>query len=98
MQATMIGRCKPRVCRFARRWGPTSHSICKGEFMVFVHLRGILLGGVALACLIAPPVSTAQAAPGHEATISAAPGTLVRWTAPGATRCSRSEIGRETGR
>src|ERR1039458_9954240 len=56
--------------------------------MVFVHLRGILLGGVALACLIAPPVSTAQAAPGHEATIAAAPGTLVRWTAPGATRCS----------
>ncbi|MGD0788226.1 MAG: M23 family metallopeptidase [Terracidiphilus sp.] len=56
--------------------------------MVFVHLRGILLGGVALAWLIPPPVLTAQPAQGHEATISAAPGTLVRWTAPGATRCS----------
>jgi hypothetical protein len=40
---------------------------------------------LALVCLISPPVSTAQ---GHEATITAAPGTLVRWAAPGATRCS----------
>ncbi len=53
--------------------------------MMAVHLRGILLGAVALVCLIPPTVSTAQ---GHEATISAAPGTLVRWAAPGATRCS----------
>src|ERR1017187_6191999 len=88
MQATMIRKCKRRVCRFARRWGPTSHFICKEEFMVFAYLRGILLGGVALACLIPPPVSAGQAAMGHEATIAAAPGTLVRWPAPGATRCS----------
>jgi hypothetical protein len=53
--------------------------------MMAVHLRGILFGALALLCLIPPPVSTAQ---GHEATISAAPGTLVRWAAPGATRCS----------
>jgi murein DD-endopeptidase MepM/ murein hydrolase activator NlpD len=53
--------------------------------MMFIHLRGILFGALALACLIPPPVSTAQ---GHEATISAAPGTLVRWAAPGAKRCS----------
>src|SRR5271157_6150291 len=55
------------------------------EFMMVIHLRGLLLGALALVCLIPPPVSTAQ---GHEATISAAPGTLVRWAAPGATRCS----------
>ena len=53
--------------------------------MRFVHLRGIIFGALALVCLISPPVSTAQ---GHEATITAAPGTLVRWAAPGATRCS----------
>jgi hypothetical protein len=53
--------------------------------MRFVHLRGILFGALALVCLIPLPVSTAQ---GREATISAAPGTLVRWAAPGATRCS----------
>jgi hypothetical protein len=53
--------------------------------MVVIHLRGILFGALALLCLIPPPVSTAQ---GHEATISAAPGTLVRWAAPGAKRCS----------
>lgn len=50
-----------------------------------IHLRGIIFGTLALLCFILPSVSTAQ---GHEATISAAPGTLVRWTAPGATRCS----------
>lgn len=50
-----------------------------------IHLRGIIFGTLGLVCFIPPPVSTAQ---GHEATISAAPGTLVRWTAPGATRCS----------
>ncbi|MGB2676683.1 MAG: M23 family metallopeptidase [Candidatus Acidiferrum sp.] len=53
--------------------------------MMVIHLRGILLGALALVCLIPPPVSTAQ---GHEATISAAQGTLVRWAAPGAKRCS----------
>jgi hypothetical protein len=53
--------------------------------MMAVHLRGILFGALALLCLIPPPVSTAQ---GHEATITAAPGTLVRWAAPGAMRCS----------
>jgi hypothetical protein len=53
--------------------------------MMAVHLRGILFGAVALVWLIPPPVSTAQ---GHEATISAAPGALVRWAAPGATHCS----------
>jgi hypothetical protein len=53
--------------------------------MMVIHLRGIIFGTVALVCFIPPSVSTAQ---GHEATISAAPGTLVRWTAPGATRCS----------
>ena len=53
--------------------------------MRFVHLRGIIFGALALVCLIPLPVSTAQ---GHEATISAAPGTLVRWAAPGVTRCS----------
>ena len=50
-----------------------------------IRLRGIIFATLALVCFIPPPVSTAQ---GHEATISAAPGTLVRWAAPGATRCS----------
>jgi hypothetical protein len=50
-----------------------------------IHLRGILFGALALVCLIPSPVSIAQ---GHEAAISAAPGTLVRWAAPGAKRCS----------
>jgi len=49
------------------------------------HRRGIVFATLAWVCFISPPVSTAQ---GHEATISAAPGTLVRWTAPGAARCS----------
>ena len=53
--------------------------------MMAVHLRSILFGSLALVCLVPPPVSTAQ---GQEATISAAPGTLVRWVAPGATHCS----------
>ncbi|MGB8260857.1 MAG: M23 family metallopeptidase [Terracidiphilus sp.] len=50
-----------------------------------VHLRSIFLGAAALVCLIPSPVSTAQ---GQEPTITAAPGSLVRWAAPGATRCS----------
>jgi hypothetical protein len=50
-----------------------------------IHLRGIIFGTLALVRFILPPVLMAQ---GHQATISAAPGTLVRWAAPGATRCS----------
>ena len=50
-----------------------------------IHLRNIVLATLALICFIPPPVSTAQA---PEATVSAAPGTLVRWRVPGATRCS----------
>jgi len=42
--------------------------------MMFIHLRGFFFWALALVCLIPPPVSTAQ---GHEATISAAPGTVV---------------------
>ncbi|MGB6691170.1 MAG: M23 family metallopeptidase [Terracidiphilus sp.] len=57
--------------------------------MMVAHLRGILLEALALACLIPAPVSTAQTALGREAATSAAPGTLVRWAAPGAKRCSR---------
>ena len=50
-----------------------------------IHPRGIFFATLALVCFISPSLSTAQ---GHEATISAAPGTLVRWAVPGATRCS----------
>lgn len=53
--------------------------------MMVSNLRGIVLGTLALVCFLPPSVSTAQA---QEATISAAPGTLVRWTVPGTTRCS----------
>jgi hypothetical protein len=56
-----------------------------GDFTMVIHLRGIIFATLALVCFIPPPVSTAQ---GHEAAISAVPGTLVRWAAPGATRCS----------
>ncbi|MGD0737022.1 MAG: M23 family metallopeptidase [Terracidiphilus sp.] len=52
---------------------------------MFIHLRGIGFATLALACFIPPTASTAQ---GSEATISAIPGSLVRWTVPGATRCS----------
>lgn len=50
-----------------------------------IHLRGMICATLALICFIPPPASTAQ---GHEATISAAAGTLVRWATPRATRCS----------
>jgi len=50
-----------------------------------IHPRGIIFSTLALVSFISPPVSTAQ---GHDAGISAAPGTVVRWTAKGATRCS----------
>jgi len=53
--------------------------------MMVSNLRGIVLATLALACFLPAPVSTAQA---QEPTISAAPGSLVRWTVPGATNCS----------
>jgi hypothetical protein len=52
--------------------------------MVIFRCR-LLLGALVLVCSISPLALAAQA---HGATISAAPGTLVRWTAPGAKRCS----------
>src|SRR5579864_3840677 len=50
-----------------------------------ILLGRLLFGAVVLVCSICPP---AMAAKGHGATISAAPGTLVRWAVPGAKRCS----------
>ena len=50
--------------------------------MMAVLLRRLLLGALTLGC------SPAWAAQGHVPTISAAPGTLVRWGAPGTTRCA----------
>ena len=50
-----------------------------------ISVRWLLLGASAFACLSPHPVLAAQ---GPGATVSAAPGTLVRWTAPGTTRCS----------
>jgi Peptidase family M23 len=50
-----------------------------------ILLRRLLLGALTLVCSIFPPALAAQ---GHGATISAAPGTLVRWTVPGAQRCT----------
>jgi hypothetical protein len=55
------------------------------EFKVVILLRRLLLGAVALVFSMPLPALFAQ---GHGATVSAAPGTLVRWTAPGAKRCS----------
>jgi murein DD-endopeptidase MepM/ murein hydrolase activator NlpD len=49
------------------------------------HLRSVLFGAFAFVTLIAPSLSTAQA---NEATISAAPGSLVRWVVPGTLHCS----------
>jgi hypothetical protein len=65
-----------------------SHNLCKVKIMTVVHLRGFFFGVLALACLNPQPGSRAQSAPAREATISAYPGTLVRWAARGATRCS----------
>jgi hypothetical protein len=48
-------------------------------------IRWLLLEASAFACLSSHPVLAAQR-PG--ATVSASPGTLVRWTAPGTTHCS----------
>ena len=56
--------------------------------MFFVRLRNILLPALALVCLIPTSFSTGQTTQGHEAATSAAQGTLVRWAAPGAKRCS----------
>ena len=48
-------------------------------------LRRLLLGALTLVCSILPPALAAQ---GDASAISTAPGTLVRWSAPGAKRCS----------
>jgi len=50
-----------------------------------ICLRPLLLGTLALAYSIPHP---AQAAAGPIATLTAAPGSLVRWSAPGAKRCT----------
>jgi len=50
-----------------------------------ILLRPLLLGAVVLVCSIPPP---ALARKRQGAAVSAAPGTLVRWAAPGAKRCS----------
>jgi len=50
-----------------------------------IPVRWLLLGASAFACLSPHPVLAAQ---GPRATVSAAPGTLVRWRASGTTRCS----------
>lgn len=53
--------------------------------MNYLHLRALLPGALALAAFLAPSLSPAQTpAP----TITAAPGTLVRWVAPGTLHCS----------
>jgi len=60
-------------------------------------LRPLILGALALFCLALPSYSSAQTAPStksgapanaNEPTISANPGTVVRWTTPGARRCT----------
>ncbi len=51
-----------------------------------VLLRSLLLGMLAVVYTIPCPALAAQK-PGARITITAAPGTLVRWTAPGTTRC-----------
>jgi len=56
--------------------------------MFVVLLRRILLPALALAYLIPTPFSSGQTPQGHEAATTTAPGTLVRWAAPGAKRCS----------
>ena len=54
--------------------------------MMVILLRRLLLGALTLVCSILPPALAAQR---HEATtISAEPGTLVRWSVPGAQRCT----------
>jgi murein DD-endopeptidase MepM/ murein hydrolase activator NlpD len=56
--------------------------------MTVVRSRTICRGALALAWLILPPLLAAQAARQPEPTISAAPGTLVRWRVAGAARCT----------
>src|SRR5512140_3876707 len=51
-------------------------------------VRWLVLAASSLACLSPHRVLAAQ---GHGATISAAPGTLVRWSAPGTKRCRMKE-------
>src|ERR1035438_4907271 len=84
MQLTGIRNWKFRICPFVQVQVQL-RTLCMGDFTMVIHLRGIVFAALALVCFIPPPVSTAQ---GHEATISAVPGTLVRWASPGATRCS----------
>jgi hypothetical protein len=60
------------------------HSFNKRKSMIVNQLRAIAFGALAFVSFN-PPVSSAQE---HETTISAAPGTLVRWVAPGAERCT----------
>jgi Peptidase family M23 len=53
--------------------------------MMLLNFRGFHIGALALVAFLAPTLSTAQA---HEANVSAAPGSLVRWVAPGTLHCS----------
>jgi len=53
-----------------------------------ISLRGIVPSTLALIACSFPQVLLAQTTPAQEPTISAAPGTLVRWRVPGATRCT----------
>jgi murein DD-endopeptidase MepM/ murein hydrolase activator NlpD len=52
--------------------------------MTMVQIRGILLGAWASVCFLGLPIAAAQE---QKATVSAAPGTLVRWVERGAKRC-----------
>ncbi len=52
--------------------------------MMVVSHRCLLLAALMLVCVIPCPALAAQ---GQGVTISAAPGTLVRWSAPGTKRC-----------
>src|SRR6266852_6033826 len=54
----------------------------QGGMKMFDLLRRFLFSALALGC------AAAWAAQSHVAKISAAPGTLVRWSAPGTTRCT----------
>jgi hypothetical protein len=56
--------------------------------MMVVSHRCFLLAALVLVCSIPCSVLAAQ---GQKATISAAPGTLVRWSAPGTKRCRMDE-------
>jgi len=53
--------------------------------MNFHNRRNFIPAALALATFVASPYSSAQT---HQPTITAAPGTLVRWSAPGTLHCS----------